>query len=166
MSKVWGVNWKTSLSGIVTTIAGFFATNPELFDHFPEDWKDTAIFINKVLLILGGASFSVSVKDKSVTGGKVAATQEALGRTDENQKTQPTKDNRSLSEIIKKEKPRSIDLLELSSGIKTILKKNNILNLKDFSNLSGKDILNLHSIGPSSLIKIEKALSEEGIFLK
>ena len=89
-----------------------------------------------------------------------------MGRTDENQKTQPTKDNRSLSEIIKKEKPRSIDVLELSSGIKTILKKNNILNLKDFSNLSGKDILNLHSIGPSSLIKIEKALSEEGIFLK
>jgi len=166
MTRIWGVNWKTSLSGIATTIAGFFATNPELFDHFPSEWKDTLIFINKVLLILGGASFSVSVKDKSVTGGKVAATKEALSRTDASEKIEPAEDKRKIIEVVKKEKSRSIEILDIPQRIKTILKKNNILNLKDFSDLSGEDVLKIHSVGKSSLAKIEDALSKEGVYLK
>ena len=158
MVKIWGVNWKTSLSGIVTTIAGFFATNPELFDHFPVEWKDTLIFINKVLLILGGASFSVSVKDKSVTGGKIAATHEALKRT--------TSDNVKPTAIKQKEMIKSIEVLNISKRIKTALKNNQILTLKDLLKLSREEILELHLVGESSLLDIETALSEKGFYLK
>ena len=88
LSKIFGANWRSSTSGVTTVIAITTAiaiqSDPSLVAFLPDVAEVYIIGISKLVAVVSGIVFALTVKDASVTGGSVAQTIEAEKRTGEN----------------------------------------------------------------------------------
>jgi cytosine/uracil/thiamine/allantoin permease len=80
MVKVVGINWRTTISGLVALISGFILATPEAIEFLPDTLERYLELFAKISVLIAGGSFAVLAKDKSVTGGVEAATKEAQKR--------------------------------------------------------------------------------------
>lgn len=88
LSKIFGPNWRSSSSGIATVVAVCTAiaihSDPSLVAFLPDKAEVYIIGIAKLIAVVSGIVFALTVKDAAVTGGTVAQTIEAEKRTGEN----------------------------------------------------------------------------------
>lgn len=85
LSKIFGANWRSSSSGIATVVAVTTAiaihSDPSLVTFLPDKAEAYIIGIAKLVAVVSGIIFALTVKDAAVTGGTVAQTSEAKDRT-------------------------------------------------------------------------------------
>jgi len=85
LSKIFGPNWRSSSSGIVTVVAVCTAiaihSDPSLVTFLPDQAEIYILGISKLVAVVSGIVFALTVKDAAVTGGTVAQTTEAKDRT-------------------------------------------------------------------------------------
>jgi len=85
LSKIFGPNWRSSSSGIVTVVAVTTAiaihSDPSLVAFLPDKAEVYILGISKLIAVVSGIIFALTVKDAAVTGGTVAQTIEAKDRT-------------------------------------------------------------------------------------
>jgi len=88
LSKIFGANWRSSSSGIATVVAVTTAiaihSDPTLVAFLPDQAEIYILGIAKLVAVVSGIIFALTVKDAAVTGGTVAQTIEAEKRTGEN----------------------------------------------------------------------------------
>jgi len=88
LSKIFGPNWRSSSSGIATVVAVCTAiaihSDPALVAFLPDGIENYVLGISKLVAVVSGIIFALTVKDAAVTGGTVAQTNEAEKRTGEN----------------------------------------------------------------------------------
>lgn len=88
LSKLFGPNWRSSASGITTVIAVTTAiaihSDPSLVAFLPDNLEIYVIGISKLVAVVSGIIFALTVKDAAVTGGTVPQTNEAEKRIGEN----------------------------------------------------------------------------------
>jgi len=75
-------NKGTSILGWVFAIAVAISTNPTLLAFLPESIGSVAHGVAGIIVAVAGGAFASSVKNKNVTGGKIAATKEAEARVE------------------------------------------------------------------------------------
>jgi len=84
LSKIFGPNWRSSTSGILTVVAVSTAMSihmdPSLVSFLPDHLENYVVGISRIVAIVSGIIFSLTVKDAKVTGGTVASTTEAEER--------------------------------------------------------------------------------------
>jgi len=84
LSKLFGPNWRSSTSGIATVIAVTTAiaihSDPSLVAFLPDQAESYIIGISKLVAVVSGIIFALTVKDANVTGGTIASTTEAEER--------------------------------------------------------------------------------------
>jgi hypothetical protein len=84
LSKIFGPNWRSSSSGIATVVAVTTAiaihSDPSLVAFLPDHAEVYIIGISKLVAVVSGIIFALTVKDAAVTGGRVASTVEAEER--------------------------------------------------------------------------------------
>jgi len=84
LSKLFGPNWRTSTSGIVTVIAVTTAFvihgDNSLVAFLPDKVEEFIIGLSKLIAVVSGVIFALTVKDSHVTGGDVPQTVEAKKR--------------------------------------------------------------------------------------
>ena len=84
LSKIFGANWRSSTSGISTVIAITTAiaihSDPSLVAFLPDRAEVYIVGIAKLVAVVSGIVFALTVKDATVTGGTVASTAEAEER--------------------------------------------------------------------------------------
>ena len=84
LSNLFGPNWRSSTSGILTVIGVSTAlaihTDPTLVSFLPDGAEIYITGISKLVAVVSGIIFALSVKDSKVTGGTVASTPEAEER--------------------------------------------------------------------------------------
>lgn len=71
IERLFGANWRTTLSGFVCLVSVAIHENPELLSSLPEKWQSTIKTVAGFVFFLSGASAALSAKDKKVTGGPV-----------------------------------------------------------------------------------------------
>jgi hypothetical protein len=85
LSKIFGPNWRSSSSGIATVVAVTTAiaihSDPTLVAFLPDQVELYILGISKLVAVVSGIIFALTVKDAAVTGGTVAQTNEAKDRT-------------------------------------------------------------------------------------
>jgi len=85
LSKIFGPNWRSSSSGIATVVAVTTAiaihSDPSLVAFLPDKAEVYILGIAKLIAVVSGIVFALTVKDAAVTGGTVAQTSEAKDRT-------------------------------------------------------------------------------------
>ena len=85
LSKIFGPNWRSSSSGITTVVAVCTAiaihSDPSLVTFLPDQAEVYILGISKLIAVVSGIVFALTVKDAAVTGGTVAQTTEAKDRT-------------------------------------------------------------------------------------
>ena len=85
LSKIFGPNWRSSSSGIATVVAVTTAiaihSDPTLVAFLPDKAEVYITGISKLVAVVSGIIFALTVKDAAVTGGTVAQTTEAKDRT-------------------------------------------------------------------------------------
>jgi len=85
LSKIFGPNWRSSSSGIATVVAVSTAiaihSDPSLVAFLPDNAEVYILGIAKLIAVVSGVIFALTVKDAAVTGGTVAQTIEAENRT-------------------------------------------------------------------------------------
>ena len=85
LSKIFGPNWRSSTSGVATVIAittGIaIHSDPSLVAFLPDSAEVYIIGISKLVAVVSGIIFALTVKDAAVTGGCVPQTEEAKERT-------------------------------------------------------------------------------------
>lgn len=85
LSKIFGPNWRSSSSGIATVVAVTTAiaihSDPTLVAFLPDQVEVYILGISKLVAVVSGIIFALTVKDAAVTGGTVAQTAEAKDRT-------------------------------------------------------------------------------------
>ena len=62
--------------------------------------------------------------------------------------------------------PKAEFLARISAPARRALERENILTLKRISEYSEKEILGLHGVGPSAILKLKDALKTEGLTLR
>lgn len=84
LSHLFGPNWRSSTSGILTVVGVSTAfaihTDPTLISFLPDGMETYVLGISKLVAVVSGIIFALSVKDSKVTGGTVASTLEAEER--------------------------------------------------------------------------------------
>jgi hypothetical protein len=84
LSKIFGPNWRSSISGILTVVAISTAMSihmdPTLVSFLPSHIENYIVGISRIVAVVSGIIFSLTVKDAKVTGGSVASTAEAEER--------------------------------------------------------------------------------------
>ena len=84
LSRIFGPNWRSSTSGVTTVIAITTAiaihSDPSLIYFLPDVAEVYIIGISKLVAVVSGIVFALTVKDSAVTGGTVASTAEAEER--------------------------------------------------------------------------------------
>ena len=84
LSKIFGPNWRSSTSGITTVVAVTTAiaihSDPSLVSFLPDQAEVYIVGISKLVAVVSGIIFALTVKDANVTGGTVASTTEAEER--------------------------------------------------------------------------------------
>jgi hypothetical protein len=85
LSKIFGQNWRSSSSGIATVVAVTTAiaihSDPTLIHFLPDIAQEYINGIARLVAVVSGIIFALTVKDAAVTGGIVAQTNEAKDRT-------------------------------------------------------------------------------------
>lgn len=85
LSKLFGPNWRTSASGIVTVVAVVTAFvihgDNSTVAFLPDKIEEYIVGFAKLIAIVSGVVFALTVKDASVTGGTVPQTVEAEKRS-------------------------------------------------------------------------------------
>jgi hypothetical protein len=85
LSKIFGPNWRSSSSGIATVVAVTTAiaihSDPSLVAFLPDIAEVYILGIAKLVAVVSGIVFALTVKDAAVTGGTVGQTSEAKDRT-------------------------------------------------------------------------------------
>lgn len=89
LANLFGPNWRSSTSGILTVVAVATAvaihSDNSLVAFLPDKVEVYVLGISKLIAVVSGIIFALTVKDANVTGGKVAQTKEAKKRvTNEN----------------------------------------------------------------------------------
>lgn len=88
LSKIFGPNWRSSSSGVTTVVAVCTAiaihSDPSLVAFLPDQAEVYITGIAKLIAVVSGIVFALTVKDAAVTGGRVGQTIEAEKRTGEN----------------------------------------------------------------------------------
>lgn len=83
--KLFGPNWRSSTSGIVTVVAvaTAFAIHGDnsLVAFLPDKVEEYIIGFAKLIAVVSGIIFALTVKDAVVTGGTVPQTVEAKKRS-------------------------------------------------------------------------------------
>ncbi len=82
MNKFLGENWRTTIWGFVTIVAGVITYNPELVSFLPEPIKGYAVGFSGLVTVIAAGGFVAHAKDKNVTGGTIPSTHEAEKRVD------------------------------------------------------------------------------------
>ena len=84
LSKIFGPNWRSSASGIATVVAVTTSlaihSDPTLVAFLPDIAEVYVTGIAKLVAVVSGIIFALTVKDSAVTGGTVASTVEAEER--------------------------------------------------------------------------------------
>lgn len=84
LANLFGPNWRSSTSGILTVIAVSTAvaihSDNSLVAFLPDGMEAYVIGISKLVAVVSGIVFALTVKDAAVTGGKIAQTKEAKKR--------------------------------------------------------------------------------------
>ena len=84
LSKLFGPNWRSSTSGIVTVVAVSTAFvihgDNSIVAFLPDKIEEYIVGFAKLIAVVSGVVFALTVKDAAVTGGKVAQTKEAKKR--------------------------------------------------------------------------------------
>jgi hypothetical protein len=82
--KLFGPNWRSSTSGIVTVVAVSTAFvihgDNSIVAFLPDKLEEYIVGFAKLIAVVSGVVFALTVKDAAVTGGKVAQTKEAKKR--------------------------------------------------------------------------------------
>ena len=85
LSKIFGPNWRSSSSGVITVVAVTTAiaihSDPTLIHFLPDIAQEYINGIARLVAVVSGIVFALTVKDAAVTGGSVAQTNEAENRT-------------------------------------------------------------------------------------
>jgi len=88
LNKIFGPNWKTSTTGIVTVVAiaaaAAIQADNSLVSFLPDHAEKYIIGISKLIAVVTGIIFALNVKDSNVTGGTIPQTTEAAKRLDIN----------------------------------------------------------------------------------
>jgi len=88
LSKIFGANWRSSSSGVIAVVAVTTAiaihSDPTLIHFLPDVAEQYINGIARLVAVVSGIVFALTVKDSAVTGGTVAQTIEAEKRTGEN----------------------------------------------------------------------------------
>lgn len=74
MNKLFGANWKTSISGLVTVAATVISAKPDLIAFLPDSIEGTTSGIAGLIAAISAGYFALNTKDKNVTGGTVQQT--------------------------------------------------------------------------------------------
>ena len=87
--NLFGQNWRSSTSGILTVVAVATAVaihaDNSLVTFLPDGLETYVLGISKLIAVVSGIVFALTVKDANVTGGKIPQTKEAKKRvTNEN----------------------------------------------------------------------------------
>jgi len=84
LAKLFGPNWRSSTSGIVTVVAVVTAftvhSDNSLVAFLPDKLEEYILGFSKLIAIVSGVIFALTVKDSHVTGGNVPQTPEAKTR--------------------------------------------------------------------------------------
>lgn len=84
LSKIFGPNWRSSSSGIATVVAVCTAiaihSDPSLVAFLPDHAEIYIIGISKLVAVVSGIIFALTVKDAAVTGTTVTQTIEGKDR--------------------------------------------------------------------------------------
>ena len=84
LANLFGPNWRSSTSGILTVVAVATAvaihSDNSLVAFLPDKLESYVLGISKLIAVVSGIVFALTVKDANVTGGKVAQTKEAKKR--------------------------------------------------------------------------------------
>jgi len=84
LANLFGPNWRSSTSGILTVVAVATAvaihSDNSLVAFLPDGVETYVLGISKLIAVVSGIIFALTVKDANVTGGKVAQTKEAKKR--------------------------------------------------------------------------------------
>ena len=84
LSKIFGTNWRSSSSGVIAVVAVTTAiaihSDPSLVAFLPDTAEVYITGLARLVAIVSGIIFALTVKDASVTGGTVASTTEAEER--------------------------------------------------------------------------------------
>lgn len=84
LSAIFGPNWRSSTSGILTVVAVATAvaihSDNSLVAFLPDYIETYVLGISKLVAVVSGIVFALTVKDAKVTGGKIAQTKEARKR--------------------------------------------------------------------------------------
>jgi hypothetical protein len=83
MNNIFGPNWKTTVTGWITTLALAIAVKPDLIAFLPDSFEKTASGIAGLIAVVAAGTFAAVSKDRNVTGGTVPQTPEAEVRVDE-----------------------------------------------------------------------------------
>ena len=81
LSKLFGPNWRSSTSGIITVVAVVTAftihNDNSLVAFLPDKLEEYILGFSKLIAVVGGIIFALTVKDSHVTGGDIPQTIEA-----------------------------------------------------------------------------------------
>lgn len=84
LSKLFGANWRTSTSGILTVAAIVTALviheDNSIVYFLPDKLEEYIVGFAKLIAIVSGVVFALTVKDSHVTGGDIPQTFEAQKR--------------------------------------------------------------------------------------
>ena len=83
--KLFGPNWRSSASGLVTVIAVSTAFvihgDNSIVAFLPDKLEEYIVGFAKLIAVVSGVVFALTVKDAAVTGGTVPQTLEAKKRS-------------------------------------------------------------------------------------
>jgi hypothetical protein len=83
--KLFGPNWRSSTSGIVTVVAVSTAFvihgDNSIVAFLPDKLEEYIVGFAKLIAVVSGVVFALTVKDAAVTGGTVPQTVEAKKRS-------------------------------------------------------------------------------------
>jgi len=84
LNNLFGPNWRSSTSGILTVIAVATAvaihSDNSLVSFLPDKLEEYIVGFSKLIAIVSGIIFALTVKDSHVTGGNIPQTVEAKSR--------------------------------------------------------------------------------------
>ncbi|NBP00122.1 MAG: hypothetical protein EBU90_08315 [Proteobacteria bacterium] len=84
LEKIFGPNWRSSTSGLVTVFAivTAFAIHGDntLVSFLPDKIEEYIVGFSKLIAVVSGIIFALTVKDSKVTGGSIPQTVEAENR--------------------------------------------------------------------------------------
>lgn len=85
LHKLFGPNWRSSTSGIITVVAVTTAFvihgDNSIVAFLPDKLEEYIVGFAKLIAVVSGVVFALTVKDAAVTGGSIPQTVEAKKRS-------------------------------------------------------------------------------------